>query len=162
MLSRFVGRKRMIAFNAPAKMVRDINRDRGFLIGGVVLGILFFYLFAVFFKDLSAAMTFVYTGWLVVKVMLIPWFLFNYHIQHGPVPVLAELIATVAGPRWIGYGQQQAHVRLKDGLNHPLVDVGVGDQFRGLESIWPRLTSHLKKRERWRYWASMYDGRLAG
>ena len=72
--------KKMIAFSAPAKWVRDINRDRLFLIGGLSLGILSFYLFAVFFMDLSAVMTLAYAGWLVVKVMLIPWFLFNYVI----------------------------------------------------------------------------------
>ena len=70
----------MIAFKAPPKWVRDINRDRLFLVGGVALGMLFFGLFAVLFKELSPMMTLAYAGWLVVKVMVLPWFLFNYCI----------------------------------------------------------------------------------
>jgi omega-6 fatty acid desaturase (delta-12 desaturase) len=72
--------KRMIAFSAPKKWLRDINHDRRFLIGGVALGVLSYCLFAYFFKDLSGWMTVAYVGWLVVKVMLIPWVVFNYAI----------------------------------------------------------------------------------
>ena len=72
--------KKMIAFSAPAKWVREINRDRRFLIGGVLLGILGYYLYALFSKDLSGGMTLAYAGWIVLKVMVIPWFIFNYCI----------------------------------------------------------------------------------
>jgi omega-6 fatty acid desaturase (delta-12 desaturase) len=72
--------KKMIAFRAPAKRARDIGRDRLFLIGGLSLGILSYYLFAVLIKNLSGGMAIAYAGWLVLKVLLIPWLLFNHFI----------------------------------------------------------------------------------
>jgi len=72
--------KKMIAFRAPKKMRKDFNHDRLFLIGGVVTGIALFALFTVFLKGITGMAAVGYTAWLTVKIMIIPWLLFNYVI----------------------------------------------------------------------------------
>lgn len=72
--------KKMVALRAPAKWVRDINNDRRFVIAGLIAGIVTLSLFAIFFKGLTGMVALGYTAWLVVKVIAIPWFVFNYSI----------------------------------------------------------------------------------
>lgn len=72
--------KKMIALAAPKNWSREINKDRGFLGAGVGLGIATFFLFAFFFKGMTGFALLGYTAWLTLKVMVIPWFLFNYSI----------------------------------------------------------------------------------
>lgn len=72
--------KKMIALAAPKNWARDINKDRGFLAAGIGLGITAFFLFAFFFKGMTGFSLLGYTVWLTLKVMVIPWFLFNYSI----------------------------------------------------------------------------------
>lgn len=72
--------KKMIALTAPAKLLKDINKDRGFLIAGLSLGIFCFSLFTVFFKGFVGLAAVGYITWLIVKVIAFPWFVFNYSI----------------------------------------------------------------------------------
>jgi len=72
--------KKMIALTVPKKLLRDINRDRVFLSAGLLAGVVTFFLFSVFWKDLAGTAAIGYTAWLVLKVIVVPWFLFNYSI----------------------------------------------------------------------------------
>ena len=72
--------KKMIALTAPAKLIRDINKDRLFLIVGLSACITVLSLFTVFVKAITGVAAIGYIAWLVVKVIVIPWFLFNYSI----------------------------------------------------------------------------------
>lgn len=72
--------KNMIALTAPAKWVRDIKRDRRFLMAGLAAGVVAIFLFTIFLKDMTGLVAVGYTAWLVVKVIVVPWFLFNYSI----------------------------------------------------------------------------------
>lgn len=72
--------KKMIVLSAPAKWVRNIRRDRRFLIAGVLVGVTAFLLFSIFVKGIAGVAVLGYTAWLTVKVIVIPWLLFNYSI----------------------------------------------------------------------------------
>ena len=72
--------KHMIVLAAPAKWVRDIKRDRRFLMAGVLLGITTFFLFTLYFKGITGVGALGYTAWLTLKIIIIPWLLFNYSI----------------------------------------------------------------------------------
>jgi omega-6 fatty acid desaturase (delta-12 desaturase) len=72
--------KKMMVLKPPKNWVRDIRKDRLFLVAGLILGAGFFAFVTVFFKGEQGASAVGYFVWLCFKVMIVPWFLFNYSI----------------------------------------------------------------------------------
>jgi omega-6 fatty acid desaturase (delta-12 desaturase) len=72
--------KKMVVLKAPKKWIGDISKDRRFLIAGLILALGVFILFTIYVKGMTGFSAVGYTAWLGLKVVIIPWFLFNYSI----------------------------------------------------------------------------------
>lgn len=72
--------RKMIVFQPPKNWVKPIRQDRVFLLGVILAGVAALAWFALSVKGFAGMDAVWYTAWLSFKVIVVPWFLFNYFI----------------------------------------------------------------------------------